>query len=788
MKLVFWLYLLAAVLCYAETPPPVYIFTSPITLTGRTVAMPQSDATHNGYLSSTDWSIFKNTLPSQTGQVGNFLATNGTIPLWVNGSPTAGSTWGTLVGTLTNQTDLVTALNMKMFFRGEWIDSATQYFPNDVVTYQGNTFVSLLEQHGATPAPSIYWAALSSALTFPILAPEGGIGTGYGFVESGSDTGMYSLSDGNLSFSSNGSLAFEANGTTVHTRGDLNVDGNIAAANFPPTGPSDTFAGYNDAGVLTNIQNWNFNNVNFGLQLNLTADFTDGENWYSLRRDVALPADTTNFLNVVEIDSNIDTAATGHKLGDNSSGGINLINTGLNRTDSAGEIGSVGIVNGFSNMGDGTNPMIIDHWQTFGHGENFNPGTTVRDYRGIGIFPHFFAGSTLEGSNILQMNPQYDGTTTGFIEPIAIFPNFGAASTTAHLHVFESGGDANTTGFIDDYLGINMYLNNAHVGSMTGIQFTPQNITLDNGVQLGNFQIGNSSIGNYSTLVQIGGGNNTIASGKNVTGLHIDVAGFVGDQQNTSLTAEGGAINLFSPYDTASLTPVGEFQLSLIGGTFNIAPGHPITNGSFGFGNNMGPTVIIGDDMGPDMTGVGIGFSVDGLVNQIAVADGKTADTINYMLVGGGATNYPGATLGTGVITNANLVNAIGFLPEGAPLFGITNMVAFKSGQLLCLLAANCWGVKIDNATADNWFAKDVIIGGATGKPTQSGNALDVTGPAQFSDVIQLPVQAAATTPACVGVSDDGKIAITNTHILCVCNGNTPGWFQSSDGITACTF
>lgn len=50
-------------------------------------------------------------LPSQTGNSGKFLTTNGTVASW--GSPVASAAWGSITGTLSSQTDLQTALNGK---------------------------------------------------------------------------------------------------------------------------------------------------------------------------------------------------------------------------------------------------------------------------------------------------------------------------------------------------------------------------------------------------------------------------------------------------------------------------------------------------------------------------------------------------------------------------------------------------------------------------------------------------------------------------------------------------
>ncbi len=50
-------------------------------------------------------------LPDQTGQAGKFLSTNGTDALWVSSSSSVG--WGAITGTLSDQIDLQSALNLK---------------------------------------------------------------------------------------------------------------------------------------------------------------------------------------------------------------------------------------------------------------------------------------------------------------------------------------------------------------------------------------------------------------------------------------------------------------------------------------------------------------------------------------------------------------------------------------------------------------------------------------------------------------------------------------------------
>jgi hypothetical protein len=61
--------------------------TAPIASSGGAtpaISISQSNTTTDGYLSSTDWNTFngKATFPSQTGNTGKFLQTNGTSTLW----------------------------------------------------------------------------------------------------------------------------------------------------------------------------------------------------------------------------------------------------------------------------------------------------------------------------------------------------------------------------------------------------------------------------------------------------------------------------------------------------------------------------------------------------------------------------------------------------------------------------------------------------------------------------------------------------------------------------------
>jgi hypothetical protein len=90
MKYIIFGLLLFSHTLFAETAPIIYQFSSPLVKTNnKDVSITQADSTHDGYLSSANFNIFSmGILPSQSGQSGKYLTTNGTTASWavVSGS------------------------------------------------------------------------------------------------------------------------------------------------------------------------------------------------------------------------------------------------------------------------------------------------------------------------------------------------------------------------------------------------------------------------------------------------------------------------------------------------------------------------------------------------------------------------------------------------------------------------------------------------------------------------------------------------------------------------------
>jgi len=101
----------------------------------------------------------------------------------------------------------------------------------------------------------------TGGVSFP-LQPAGGTAAAppYSFNESGFDTGMYSSGDGVINWANDGAL-----GMTLDAAHDLTVVGNIAAANYPPTGGNNRFALFDSSGDPTDVSQLAYDDTTKGL-------------------------------------------------------------------------------------------------------------------------------------------------------------------------------------------------------------------------------------------------------------------------------------------------------------------------------------------------------------------------------------------------------------------------------------------------------------------------------------------------------------------------------------------
>lgn len=408
-------------------------------------------------------------------------------------------------------------------------------------------------------------------------------------------------------------------------------------------------------------------------------------------------------------------------------------NLSLHDTTSSPHIGSIGAAITLSDSSTSADIQLID-----GNLQIENSATATGGIEGSNIGVDVRDNATINDINVYVGNFQLRNAATAHDINTAFFGSSHDNTSVANNSTIIGGSLAlSGTSHVTNASLLNLSTNIA--GSSTITNFTAAGIfptiqgssivTNVDGLEVGVQVQGSGSISNSLRLGNLFANTNGTFVPQ-ITGLDIDLNSALSHNQVTGLSINNGALSANSNWDTGVYTlPGGEFQHNQLGGQLHIASGFPFNDGSFGFGNNLGVAIFAEDDFNVDSSGVDLGYSVNGLVNQIAVVSGKTFHTINYMAAGGGIS--PQSTGGT--VTNLSMFRALGLLPEGGTL-NVTNLYGFKADPVLDAVGAvNEWGVWVGAVNADNWFAKNVVIGGVTGKPT-GAYALDVTGVVKIND------------------------------------------------------
>jgi hypothetical protein len=160
--------------------------------------------------------------------------------------------------------------------------------------------------------------------------------------------------------------------------------------------------------------------------------------------------------------------------------------------------------------------------------------------------------------------------------------------------------------------------------------------------------------------------------------------------------------------------------------TLKVEAGSPITGAQpqFGFMNNFGGAFWAADDVDADFTGIGIGHSFMGTFGQVAVETGKTVADFNQIMV---ASSIPAASTG-GIVTNLSCVRTLGVVPDGSGgTLQITNLYGFKVDSVFTSASpTNAWGVFVDDANCDNYFARSIAIGTSTKKVANSDVGFEI--------------------------------------------------------------
>lgn len=383
---------------------------------------------------------------------------------------------------------------------------------------------------------------------------------------------------------------------------------------------------------------------------------------------VSIPSDSTNLL---QLGADVSTPLTG------GSEGVIISYTMSSTMHFNSSFNAENTYNsGFNNSGG------IGQFQDQ---STFNTGAISANYTSFSAFPTI-AGNT--NYNGLDLGATLSGITSGdTMLGIGINLNSGYTNSGGFLGVNEAS-NLNTGASVENYVSYNAdpVLNGIVQTIYQGVSINPQGSTAPTvGITAFDANLSNFSNTPYIPL---------------------------------ALNINQGSINQSLTFDTQFVTPSGTYGLNQIGGTLQVSSGHPINAGQFGFGNNIGVSLVANDNILVDSSGIDLGFSSVGFVALVDVAAGKTVSTLNMMTAGAGISG------GSGSITNASMYRALGFLPEGGTL-SVTNLYGFKADPILAAIGAtNTWAF-YDGSSSENFISK-LAIGTSTKKVSNGSVALEI--------------------------------------------------------------
>ena len=470
-------------------------------------------------------------------------------------------------------------------------------------------------------------------------------------------------------------------------------------------------------GVSGDIDNYtdlyfsNITNANFNLDYYRSfASYFTGANGVSVG-SVSL-VDTGFGGNVINDFKGYNTYFSGDNNG--SSYGFVYTKDGISGGDSSGvslsTTGQAVNIYGYRNNIGGIATGGIEQVSLFNSASSGNNYFGVNDNQQGNVtngISHFNGSNQGNASSYTGVNTSNSGVMSSYITGYNFY-NQNTASSPA-LTFLNGGNDANISGNIT---GLNFNnngssVNHTEIGMSNGVSgsaVTYQGLSINNQAPI-------SSSTTLSNLTNSGDGVQTIGESINITGNHTtSITGLQIDVQSATHpntvqpvgASINGALNVSSTL-TTGLDPVGmASSLNSIGGQFHVASGAALSGGEFVFGNNLAPVAVFNDSMGEDATGLDLGFSAVAYVGSIGIDAGKTVADMNMALAGVGNPS------GSGVVDNMTMYYAAGILPQGGSVTA-NNMYGFKTSTVLCGVATDCWGLNVQDTTAQNYVDRLAI-------------------------------------------------------------------------------
>lgn len=375
-----------------------------------------------------------------------------------------------------------------------------------------------------------------------------------------------------------------------------------------------------------------------------------------------------------------------------------------------------------------------------------------RTFFGNGTITGGFTGSEINTSDKVTGN--YKGSVVShhgdYLGGLDLFfgavsgNGIGSGSTGLHLSLGDQtepirqgasigmgGGHitSNSNAFVSDFQNVNVDGSKAGIllGGGSGTSGQEQGVLVVQGSgNTGDFtgvQISGSTAnaGNSWNGLSV---NDQVGLTQNETGLQINL----GNQQvlnnlgrAKAISAAGGTTSTQVFVTTTPGLFVDTVNLAFTG--LNVTPSKAIS-GTDVIMNTYSSQLNAGDDvvLGP----LGAGITSMGFVFSTGVALNHNVDQVAGAL-GGIAMSSIGFDGGT--ITNGAAFRSIGAIPFGGTTT-VTNFASFEASATSCSggIAANCWGDRVLDTNANNYFAGNVVIGGATGLPTSASVGLEMQG------------------------------------------------------------
>lgn len=215
-------------------------------------------------------------------------------------------------------------------------------------------------------------------------------------------------------------------------------------------GNNNSFTGFDSTGTMISIPGYTWDQTTQSLSANASFDpSVSGYTGYSLNAATTPTADNTNNVGLLNTFTNCGGDDSGFSCGDpiSGAGGLSGINSGLNSTNKS-PVGHVQLFNGYSQFGNGTDPIIVHDVNGMSVGANLASGVTMQYANEFTSNLQSAAGSSLgslttlaEYSNVnyltqnytgVQLNPTIttlDGVYNGFSDNANVTTSYGGYSS-----------------------------------------------------------------------------------------------------------------------------------------------------------------------------------------------------------------------------------------------------------------------------------------------------------------------------------------------------------------------